>query len=123
MRDLMFASLMLLAVPLAFIRPFNAYLLWGWTGMMIPTSYFYGFMSGARLNFVFALLSIVLILLGRVRLQGYQNNRVTWLYLLFLMHCTLSFLFGYPNNPAVFLKKVPKIDKKYFLKNFSHKGN
>lgn len=99
MRDLMFACLMLLAVPLAFVRPFNAYLLWGWTGMMIPTSYFYGFMADARLNFVFALLTILTILLGRVRLQDYQNNRVTWLYLLFSVHCTASFLLGYANNP------------------------
>lgn len=95
----MFASLMLLAVPLAFIRPFNAYLLWGWTGMMVPTSYFYGFMADARLNFVFALLTILMIFLGRVRLQHYQSNRVTWLYLLFLVHCTASFLLGYTNNP------------------------
>lgn len=99
MRDLMFACLMLLAVPLAFVRPFNAYLLWGWTGMMIPTSYFYGFMADARINFVFALLTILTIFLGRVRLQDYQNNRVTWLYLLFLVHCTASFLLGYANNP------------------------
>lgn len=99
MRDLMFACLMLLAVPLAFVRPFNAYLLWGWTGMMVPTSYFYGFMADARLNFVFALLTIVTIFLGRVRLQDYQSNRVTWMYLLFLVHCTASFLLGYANNP------------------------
>lgn len=99
MRDLMFACLMLLVVPLAFMRPFNAYLLWGWTGMMIPTSYFYGFMADARLNFVFAVLTILLIFLGRVKLQDYQRNRVTWLYGLFLVHCTASFLLGYSNNP------------------------
>ena len=99
MRDLMFACLMLLAVPLALMRPFNAYLLWGWTGMLIPTSYFYGFMADARLNFVFAVLTILLIFLGRVKLQDYQRNRVTWLYLLFLIHCTASFLLGYANNP------------------------
>lgn len=99
MRDLMFACAMLFAVPLALMRPFNAYLLWGWTGMVIPTSYFYGFMADARLNFVFALLTLLLVLLGRVKLTDYQNNRVTWLYLLFLAHCTVSFLLGYPNNP------------------------
>lgn len=95
----MFACLMLLAVPLAFVRPFNAYLLWGWTGMMVPTSYFYGFMADARVNLVFAVLTILTIFLGRVRLQDYQNNRVTWLYLLFVVHCTASFLLGYANNP------------------------
>lgn len=99
MRDLMFACLMLIAVPLAFKRPFNAYLLWGWTGMLVPTSYFYGFMADARLNFLFAVLTLALVLLGRVKLNEYQNNRVTWLYLIFLIHCTISFLLGYANNP------------------------
>jgi len=99
MRDLMFASAMLLAIPLAFLRPFNAYLLWGWTGMMIPTSYFFGFMADARINFVFAITTLALVLLGRVKLTDYQNNRVTWFYLLFLAHCTLSYLLGYADNP------------------------
>lgn len=99
MRDLMFASAMLLAIPLAFLRPFNAYLLWGWTGMLVPTSYFYGFMADARLNFVFAVVTIAMILLGKVKLVDYQNNRVTWLYLLFLAHCSMAFLLGYPDNP------------------------
>src|SRR5690606_29226234 len=65
MRDLMFAMMMLMAVPLAIARPFNAYLLWAWTAVVIPTSYFYGFMASARLNFLFAILTLLLIALGR----------------------------------------------------------
>ncbi|MDP3626855.1 MAG: putative O-glycosylation ligase, exosortase A system-associated [Hydrogenophaga sp.] len=111
MRDLMFASFMVLALPLAFMRPLNAYLLWGWTGMLIPTSYFYGFMADARLNFFFALITLSLIVLGKVKITNYQNNRVTWFYLLFIAHCTLSFAFGYSDNPlnAQYFEVVVKL--------------
>jgi probable O-glycosylation ligase (exosortase A-associated) len=91
--------MMVIAIPLAIARPLNAYLLWGWTAVVVPTSYFYGFMADARLNFFFAILTLLLIAIGRVPLKAYQNNRVSWLYLLFLVHATLSFLFAYPNNP------------------------
>lgn len=111
MRDLMFACAMLVAFPLALARPFNAYLLWGWTGLMIPTSYFFGFMGDARVNFAFAALTLLLMFLGRVPLNGYQKNRVTWLYLLFLLHCTLAFLLAYPGNRynAVYYEIVVKV--------------
>ena len=99
MRDLMFAMAMLLAIPLAIARPINAYYLWGWTAVLIPTSYFYGFMASARLNLVFAVLTLALVALGRVKWSDYQPNRVTWLYLLFLAHATMAFLLGYEGNP------------------------
>ena len=99
MRDLMFAMLMLLAIPLAIARPINAYYLWGWTAVLIPTSYFYGFMASARMNLVFAVLTLALVVLGRVKWTDYQPNRVTWLYLLFLAHATMAFLLGYEGNP------------------------
>ncbi|ADU98517.1 putative O-glycosylation ligase, exosortase A system-associated [Alicycliphilus denitrificans] len=99
MRDLSFALMLLAVLPLALVRPFNAYLLWGWTGMLAPTTYFYGFMVGARVNFVFAVLTLVFLLLGRVPWRNYQGNMVTWLYLLFAVHATLSFWLGYAGNP------------------------
>jgi len=98
MRDLMFAMMMLVAVPLAIARPFNAYMLWAWTAVVIPTSYFFGFMVNARLNFFFAILTLLLIALGRVPWKSYQANRVTWWYLVFLIHATFVFLFAYPGN-------------------------
>ena len=98
MRDLMFAMMMLVAIPLAIARPFNAYLLWAWTAVVIPTSYFFGFMVNARLNFFFAILTLLLIALGRVPWKSYQANRVTWWYLLFLLHATLVFFLAYPGN-------------------------
>ena len=99
MRDLAFALMLLAALPLAFVRPFNAYLLWGWTGLLAPTSYFYGFMVGARVNFVCAVLTLALLALGRVPWRQYQFNTVTTLYLLLAAHATLVFLLAYSGNP------------------------
>jgi len=99
MRDLMFALMMLVALPLAFARPFNAYLLWAWTAVVVPTSYFYGFMVNARVNFLFAIITLLLIAVGRVPWKDYQANRVTWLYLIFFLHATLVYFLAYAGNP------------------------
>lgn len=99
MRDLAFALMLLAALPLAVARPFNAYLLWGWTALLAPTTFFYGWMVGNRVNFVCAVLTLVLLALGRVPWRDYQPNKVTWLYLLLAAHATLAFLLAYPGNP------------------------
>lgn len=99
MRDLAFALMLLAVLPLALVRPFNAYLMWGWTAMLAPTTYFYGFMVGARVNLVFALLTLMLLAFGRVPLRSYQGNTVSWLYVWFAVHATLAFSFGYAGNP------------------------
>ncbi|MDP1684469.1 putative O-glycosylation ligase, exosortase A system-associated [Hydrogenophaga sp.] len=111
MLDLMFALAMLVAIPMAIARPFAAYLLWGWTALMVPSSYLYGFMAGTRVNLFLALLTFTLIVLGKVSIKGYVNNRMTWFLLLFLAHASAAMLFGYPGNPFnvqyyVFLVKV-----------------
>ena len=99
MRDIAFALMLLAVFPLAMARPFNAYLLWGWTGMLAPTAYFYGFMVGARVNLVWALITLMLLALGRVQWRDYQKNTLTWLYVLFALHATLAYLFAYQGNP------------------------
>lgn len=99
MRDLAFALMVLAVLPLAMARPFNAYLMWGWTAMLAPTTYFYGFMMGARVNLVFALLTLMLLILGRVPFRNYQGNMVSWLCLWFAVHATLALWLGYAGNP------------------------
>ena len=112
MRDLMVASFLVVLVPLAFYRPFVAYLLWGWTALLIPTNYLYGFLAGGRFNFLFAILTLVLVAFGRVKGVAYEFNRTTGLMLLFMVHVSLSVLFGYPGNPhnayyyEIFLKAM-----------------
>lgn len=99
MRDLVFALMLLTVLPMALARPFNAYLLWGWTGMLAPTTYFYGFMVGARVNFVLALLTLLLLAFGKTSLRNYQRNGLSWLYLIFAIHATIAFWFAYADNP------------------------
>lgn len=98
MRDLMFAIAMLMVIPLAIVRPVNAYLVWGWTAVLIPTSYLFGFMQGARLNFLFAMIAILLVLFRRVDWSLYKPNRTVWIYLLLLTHATIAFLLGFDGN-------------------------
>lgn len=98
MRDLVFACAVLVLVPLAFMRPFNAYLLWGWTSALIPTGFLFGFMISARVNFIFAGMAVLLVLLQRVDWREYRFNRVVALYLIFLLHATIAWLTGYAGN-------------------------
>lgn len=99
MRDLFFALAMLALVPLAFARPFNAYLLWGWSSMVVPTAFLFGFMASARVNFIFAAITLLLVVLRRVDWSLYRSNWAVWLYLLFLLHATIAWATGYPGNP------------------------
>ena len=98
MRDLFFALAMLALVPLAFLRPFNAYMLWGWTSAMIPTGFLFGFMASARVNFIFAGITLLLVLLRRVDWSQYRFNWAVALYLVFLLHATIAWLTGYAGN-------------------------
>lgn len=99
MRDLVFAAALVIVIPIALMRPFAAFLVWCWTALMIPTSYLYGFMANTRINLIFALITLSLIILGRVNRVEYVNNRVTWLFVIFLTHGTISMIFGYQGNP------------------------
>lgn len=98
MRDLMVAGFLLVLIPLAIARPFIAYLVWGWTALLIPTNYLYGFLAGGRFNMLFAVLTLALLFLGRVRGEPYKLTRTTTLLLLFLIHVSLSVLLGYSGN-------------------------
>lgn len=99
MRDLAFAFVMLLALPMALARPFGAYLLWAWTGLLVPTAYFFGFMIDARVNFIFAVLTLSMVLLGRVPWRSYQANPMTWLFVIFAVHASLCAALAYPALP------------------------
>lgn len=97
MRDMMVAAFLVVLIPLAISRPFIAYLLWGWTALLTPTNYLYGFLAGGRFNLLFAVMTLALLLLGQVR-GPYKMTRTTTLLLLLLIHISLSVLLAYPNN-------------------------
>lgn len=100
MRDLMMLGAMLVMVPLSFMNAFAAFILWGWTGVVTPVNYLYGFMQSVRFNLLFALITLCMILFTRVRLSGcYTGNRTAFLLILFAIHVSLCALFAYGPNP------------------------
>ncbi|MDZ4283073.1 MAG: putative O-glycosylation ligase, exosortase A system-associated [Hydrogenophaga sp.] len=99
MRDIIFAAIFLMAVPLAIVRPFNAYILWAWTSLLAPTTFLYGFMVDVRVNLIFALIALSAIALGRVNWRDYQGSPTAWMMIVFAAHASFVAVLAYPNNP------------------------
>lgn len=101
MRDPIMLAAMLALVPLAFSNGFNAYLLWGWTAILSPSFYLFGFMQGLRYNLIFAAIALGLWMLGKLELKGKLTaNATTVLLIAFTIHVTLSATFAYGGNPG-----------------------
>lgn len=100
MRDVALLLFLLAAVPMAFVSPFSAFMLWAWAGLASINFYVYGFMQGTQLVMVFALIALGLILFGRVKaLKTYKLNGTAVLLLLFVVHGFFAALFAYPGLP------------------------
>lgn len=100
MRDLMVLMGVLVLVPLAFSNAFAAYLVWGWTAFVAIDSYIYGFMTGVRMNLLFALIAMGVILLGKDKdKQPWRINTTSALLIGWLGQATLSAIFAYEGNP------------------------
>lgn len=93
---------MLAFVPMAIMNAFVAFLLWVYVTSMSLHAYMYGFMGQVRYAFIFAALSLGLLLLGRVKDRGsFIWNKSTVLLLLFMFHAILSAVFSLQPNPNV----------------------
>ena len=91
MRDIAMLLAMFALVPLAFANSFNAYLLCGWTAMLSPVFYMFGFMQGLRYNLIFAGIALALWAFGKLDLKGKLTaNSTTILVALFVVHVTIS---------------------------------
>lgn len=99
MRDVLLALFVLLFISMAFRHVFASYLVWTWTAVVFPTAWVYGFMTSSRLNLLFALLTLVMMVVHRQRLEKWAFHRTTVLILIFLAHATICAAFGLPNNP------------------------
>lgn len=100
MRDMMMFFGMLALVPMSLMSTFGAYLLWGWTGVLTPANYLYGFMQGVRYNLMFALITMVLMLLRGAADKGkIESSPTVVLLAAFAIHSSLCAAFGYANNP------------------------
>jgi len=100
MRDLMMLAAMLAFVPLSLINAFVAYLLWGWTAVLSPVFYLYGFMRPLRFNLLFAAITVLALVFGRLSERGKLSfTRTQALFILFALHASASALLAIPNNP------------------------
>ena len=99
MRDLMFLGAFLALVPLAFRNAFVAYLIWGWTGLIAIENYLFGFMAPVKLNFTFALITLLMVLFKRDTERGTLTaNTTVVLLILFFVQGSLSAVFAYDGN-------------------------
>lgn len=97
MRDLLVFGFILLAVPLAFLAPFAGYLLWGWASLIAIKFYLYGFMSGLGYVQLFAIITLVALMMKRERsLIPFSPNRTTVLLGWFVAHGLMVALLAYP---------------------------
>lgn len=87
MRDLMMFGAMIFIVSISLSNAFAAYLVWGWTSVIAVPFYLYGFMGSLRYNLFFALITLALVFLGRIKEKGeFTFNPTTVLILLFVAH-------------------------------------
>jgi probable O-glycosylation ligase (exosortase A-associated) len=98
MRDLMMLAMMMVIVPISLTNAFAAYLVWGWTAVIAVPYYLYGFMGSLRYNLFFALITISMVLLGRIKERGqFKLSASTLLILLFVAHGGVSALLAAPS--------------------------
>ena len=90
---------MLVYIPMAFLNPFVAYLLWGWSATVSLNYYLYGFMESVRYNLIFAAITLGLLFIGKLKNRGaLELNRTTALLIIFLAHGCFSAIFSYEQN-------------------------
>jgi len=100
MRDLAVLAAMLVMIPLALRNPFAAFILWGWTTAITLSYYLYGFMVPVRYNLIFALITLALIGLGRLKWrENWQPSLTLILTVWFCIHVSISAALAYSPNP------------------------
>lgn len=106
MRDMVMFLAMLGMVPMAIMNGFVAFLFWGYTTVLTPAHYLYGFMLGVRFNFIFAAIALGLLFLGKTGTKGtkLKLSATYWLLLAFFIHASLSTLFALRPNPMLAIR-------------------
>lgn len=109
----MMLGAMMIIVPLALRNAFAAYLVWGWTAVIVVPHYMYGFMGNLRYNFFFALVTLGLLVLGKVQDKGtFTLNRTSALIIVFVLHGTMCAVLapaGVPDNFSIYIDLLKSI--------------
>lgn len=102
MRDLLMLGVTLGMVPLALMNGFVAFLLWVYTNLLSPHAYLYGFMMDFRYVFVFAILALSSLMLGRLKDRAkFLVDTSMVLIILFIAHTLMAALLSLASNPMV----------------------
>ena len=96
---------MLAWVPMALMNGFVAFLLWLYTTLVSPVLYLYGFMQGFRYVFLFAGLTLFLLMIHKVKERGkFVWDATAVLMIIFFSHAMLSAAFSLQPNPMVAIR-------------------
>lgn len=97
MRDLMVAGLFPIILFLCLRNTFSAYIIWGWSGLVALQTYLYGFMADLPYVQTFAIIALVLILVGKdSEKKEFNPNRTIVILCLFGVHILLCAIFAEP---------------------------
>jgi probable O-glycosylation ligase (exosortase A-associated) len=113
MRDLVFVLALLAMFIYVFGRPHIGVLLWAWTALLIPNSFFYGFATSIPFNLTVALLTLTAWVFSKepVKIPG---NRTVVLLVIFAAIGSLS-TYMTIGNPAVAFVEWDKFIKILFF--------
>ncbi len=79
MRDLMFAAVWIVALPLSVVSPHAGVMLWVWVAMLSPNELLYGFMAGVPFNKLIVATTVPFIFLSKEKKDFYLDPILTLL--------------------------------------------
>ena len=114
MRTALLAALLIVLVPLAFVKPWTGVLTWTWISLMNPHRLTYGFLVGFPIAFTVA----VATLLGTVLTRDPRKlplTPVTWCLLVFIGWMCVTSAFSVPDQIREMFSKVMKVQFMLFV--------
>jgi probable O-glycosylation ligase (exosortase A-associated) len=98
MRDMMLFGAMVVFFALAVSNTFIAYMLWGWAGLAAINYYVFGFMQTLPIVQAFAIVTLILILIGKDdERQPFSLNRTSGIYLVYTAQALVCATLAYPD--------------------------
>ncbi len=108
MRDLLFAGVWALLLPLNFAAAHVGVLLWVWVALLSPNEMLYGFMGAVPFNKIVAIITLALVFLQKDKKDVYLDT-VSWLLILFAASITMSWansIISVPDGDALYEKAL-----------------
>lgn len=102
MRDLLMLGVTLGMVPLALMNGFVAFLLWIYINLLSPQAYLYGFMMDFRYVFMYAVVALAALMLGRLKDRAkFLADTSMVLIIIFIVHSLIAAFLSPSSNSLV----------------------